>query len=504
MIFRRFRPVVVLFLALLAWEGAQAQTVECAWSPPVGDSYPNAVHVTGTVTVANLSDDNGDGETNSLDVPDLVFPSTSAPHSSTDPAVIRVVDGRCNDDGTMTTLTSFQDIALLEQVDATSAIAVGNLDPAIATTERAPELVVTLQGGKIAAVARLSADATSWETRWISAEGVDQGAGVQPSIADLDADGSPEVIAGKAVFNGQTGALIWSGTGGKGADSFGAVSTVVDWDLNGEQDVATGQTIFDNSGTLLIDFQIADGYTAVGNFNADAFPELVHIAGGVVRVFDLIGTELFTVAVPGGGRGGPPTIADYDGDGEAEICIVAQYSVSVLDFDCLTDPLPAECQSTGVRWSNAIQEFTSGGQSSGAFDLDGDGAAEIFFVDEAFVRVLSGSEGVALYSQALPAMVTWFQYPTFADIDSDGQGELVIPIAVSSGEPTSGGVQILSSPDWQRARGSWNQYSYNITNIDDAGQIPATPAHNWQSSKLNSFRANSVVKPDLLFANGFE
>jgi hypothetical protein len=499
-----FHSIVLMFATSLVSASAFGQAVECTWTPPPGDPYPAHVNVSGTVTIANLSDDNGDGETNSLDIPDLVFPSTSAPQDRTSPAVIRIVDGRCNENGTMSTLFSLKDVSATEQIDSTSAIAIGNLDPATAPSERAPELVLSVQGGKIAALERISSNATQWSVRLISAQVVDQGVGVQPSIADLDADGSPEIIAGRAVFNGQTGELIFSSTGGQGSDGFGAISTVVDWDLNGEQEVVDGQTIVDISGSQLIAFPIADGYTAIGNFNDDAFPELVHVTDGVVRVLDFVGTELLNVSVPGGGRGGPPTIADFDGDSEPEIGVVAQFSISMLDFECLAIPLPAECASEGIRWSIPIQEFTSGGQSSAAFDLNSDGQAEIFFLDEGYVRILGGSDGQVLFEHAFPSMVTWFQYPTLADIDSDGRSELVIPYAVASGAPQTGGVQIWSSPEWKPARGTWNQYSYHVTNINDEGQIPAIPEYNWQNSNLNSFRANSVVKPKLIFLDGFE
>src|SRR6185295_6148036 len=50
------------------------------------------------------------------------------------------------------------------------------------------------------------------------------------TIADLEGDGLPEIIAGNVVLNGQTGALKWAGPGSSGRGinsvSFGPISCV--------------------------------------------------------------------------------------------------------------------------------------------------------------------------------------------------------------------------------------------------------------------------------------
>jgi hypothetical protein len=70
------------------------------------------------------------------------------------------------------------------------------------------------------------------------------------------------------------------------------------------------------------------GHVAVANFGAytsarvsdPAMPEVAVVSAGHVRVDTMDGRTVFgPVALPGGGTGGPPTVADFDGDGLPEI-----------------------------------------------------------------------------------------------------------------------------------------------------------------------------------------
>ncbi|MGB0680729.1 MAG: hypothetical protein ACPGUV_13835, partial [Polyangiales bacterium] len=60
-----FRPPVGVF----------SPAIGCRWDPPVGSAYENSAEVVMTPSIANLSDDNDDGVTDSRDIPDIVFVS---------------------------------------------------------------------------------------------------------------------------------------------------------------------------------------------------------------------------------------------------------------------------------------------------------------------------------------------------------------------------------------------------------------------------------------------
>ena len=114
----------------------------CQWRPVAGDSQ-NSDDVVMTPAVANLTDDNEDGVTDTLDTPDIVFVSfdRQADGCCTSRGRLRVVSGLCNEDGTMNTLAT----VVMPFVDNSSGVALGNLHPDSMVDERVPEIVVTFK-----------------------------------------------------------------------------------------------------------------------------------------------------------------------------------------------------------------------------------------------------------------------------------------------------------------------------------------------------------------------
>ena len=89
-----------------------------------------------------------------------------------------------------------------------TGIALGNLHPDDMTGERVPEIVATFKNGGTIAWRRTADDGSAWEVMWqnddLPANQQTRG-GAQPSIADLNADGRPEVIIGNVVLDGLDG-----------------------------------------------------------------------------------------------------------------------------------------------------------------------------------------------------------------------------------------------------------------------------------------------------------
>ena len=112
--------------------------------------------------------------------------------------------------------------------------------------------------------------------KWLSAPllGIDWGG---PSIADLDGDRPARDRARPA------GAARRRVAGVDGARRQSrrqlrrdALPTVVDLDLDGTPEVLVGDAAYSNTGVLLWDNpSLPDGNTAVANFDADPFPEIV-------------------------------------------------------------------------------------------------------------------------------------------------------------------------------------------------------------------------------------
>ena len=120
------------------------------------------------------------------------------------------------------------------------------------------------------------------------------------------------------------------------------------------------------------------------------------------------------------GQGGPPIIADFDGDGRAELGTSGGAAYTVLDPDCRGTPDKATCASLstdGVLWSRPSQGNTPNLTGSSAFDVDGDGRAEVAYSDECFTRLYDGATGKVLYSRArtTPYGVSLFEIEIYGD-----------------------------------------------------------------------------------------
>ena len=445
--------------------GTFTPVVEWQWSSDtVHGGYDQ---VMATPAVANLNDDDGDGDIDAEDIPDIVVAAYTG-GSYTSPGTVTAMSG----DGSGVLWSVYTPGG--QAIYGSSGVAIGDLD-----ADGAPEVCAA---GTTAAVVCLSGQdgALLW------ASGSETSAYGAPAIADLDADGFAEVILGRQVFR-HDGTSLWVGTEGQGGPY--AFSFAVDWDLDGQQEVVAGNTVYDTDGTALMRHSYSDGVPAVGDFTGDGLPDLVQVVDGTVTVVANDGTLLWRTPVPGG-RGGPPTVADFDGDGEPEVGVAGRSLYSVLDTD------------GSVLWSNTTEDYSSSITGSSVFDFEGDGDAEVVYADEHDLWVYEGATGAVMIRESGHASGTLFEYPVIADVDGDGATEIVLgsnQLYVSGWQ----GLTIIGDADssWAPARPIWNQFAYSITNIEDDGSVPAGPAPNWLS--WNNFRAGGTElgpsgwRPDL-------
>jgi hypothetical protein len=165
--------------------------------------------------------------------------------------------------------------------------------------------------------------------------------------------------------------LLWTGTGGAGGTGNGPLTLVCDVDMDGSPDVVAGNTVYRADGTILCDDStIGDGYNAVADFDGDAQPEIVLVTQGDVYLLEQdpaapasLRTIWGPVAIPQGGTGGPPTVADYDGDGLPEIGVAANSSYTVSSTTATV--------GAGDHAGHVHDHRLS------VFDFNGDGLAEV-------------------------------------------------------------------------------------------------------------------------------
>ena len=315
------------------------------------------------------------------------------------------------------------------------------------------------------------------------------------SIADLDGkggDGQAEILFGRQVLNSD-GTLRFSGTSTRRGDLFSPLSVAVDLDGDGVLEVVTGDVAYTASGTVFWDLGIDDGYIAVGNFDTDPEPELVHLdPSGRLRVLEHDGTVKWgPVNVPGNGFASPPTVADVDADGRAEIIVATRDLLTVFE--------------TGgfVRFSVPITHTAfvfNAGAVTAAFDFDGDGASELVYHDETGIHIYSGRDGSIVDEALLPSCHRSVGYVSVADVDGDGASELVAGFNDTCAASTNEGLHIFGDAggNWVRTRALWNQHNYHVTNVDDDGGIPATQVPSWTQN--NSFRHQTLTSGSIFLA----
>ncbi len=482
--------------------GAFVPDLEIVWPRP-GIFEPFVVDSASSPVVVNLTDDNGDGKIDGNDVPDIVFTSASLDQQLGlfDQSILRAIHGDTGE--AIFDVQSFHDGFRFWEFNL-ATVAAGDIDldgkPEIITAN----LGISVIGEPVNAITAYEHDGRrKWRSpvyttnpsgRWTNRD--------NPSIADIDRDGVPEIIVGAHVFN-NNGTLRWKGTGGQAFQSIfnadnpasGAISIVADLDLTGNPEIVTGNTAYRSDGSIYWQIPEDDGYPAVANFDADPFPEIVVVAKGKVRLHEHDGALKWGPFVLPGQQpvaGGAPTIADFDADGAPEIGVASSDFYVVLETD------------GSVKWQRKTQDFSSGMTGSTVFDFDGDGRFEVVYRDEVFLRVYRGEDGTVLFQVPVPS-TTLNEQPTVADVDKDGNAEILV--TADHGDSDSGipgnasnaGLRVFgdANDNWVGTRSIWNQHAYSVGNVNDDATIPRDPDWSWLTH--NTFRAQ-IAPPGVAFS----
>ncbi len=439
-------PAVGMFNPIVEWQ-------KTAWT-----EAPNYNQVMMTPIVAQVDDD---------DLPDVLF-VTYAGSGYQSTAVLRVVSG----DG-QTEILSIADQGVL----GSSGLAAGDIDG-----DGKVEILAFAAGSVVKAFEN---DGTlKWTSTGLAAH-VAWPLMAAPAIADLEGDGDPEIIVGRAILNSD-GTLRGAGLYGTGAPTYGSTSFAADiLNDDGIQEIIVGNALYDPDGNAYWYNMQADGYPAIADFDLDGQAEIAVVGKGTVRLQDAAGIVLWSVANPAG-IGGPPTIADYDGDGLPEIGVAGSAGYVVFDSD------------GSILWQNKTQDASSAVTGSAVYDFEGDGIADVVYADEINLYVYSGIDGTVKLKYEPHNSGTLIEYPIVVDVDNDGQVEIVV--AHNNLIESSYGITVIGDKDesWRPGRKIWNQHAYNISNINDDGTVPQVPAPNWLS--YNNFRSGDLSPADGLLA----
>jgi len=223
-----------------------------------------------------------------------------------------------------------------------------------------------------------------------------------------------------------------------------------------------------------------DGFPAVADLDGDGDGEVVVVGDNRAWILDEHCQEISGFSLAGWGNGGPPTLADMDGDGDVEIGIVDAEFYAVYE------------QDGSVLWQVAVTDESSHAVGSAVFDFDGNGTAEVLVAEETGFWVFDGATGTPLYTYADHSSRTLHEYPVVADVDGDGQAEIVLPNGGAHEGEGATGIVVFGGNNWRSARPVWNQHAYSITNIGDDLVVPNPAVPNWPT--YNSFRSGSLVE----------
>jgi hypothetical protein len=457
----------------------QFQPVErYAWGGEIVSPYASDVMMAPIVT--QLDDDDCDGKVTANDLPDIV--------------VVTFAGGAYGSLGTVHAL-SVKAGALTEKwnrpgvISASSQLASGNIDGLPGN-----EVV----GCGLGALVALKADGGDL---WSAAIGCQQ-----PSLADLDSDGTVEVVTEHHIVDGKTGTI---------KQTFAtpyAINTVADLDGVPPLDIVAGGHATKADGGELASTGTAQSYVAVADLDKDGKPEVIAVNSSshtltiwqydvtapgnakIVRTGLDINGLLDPALCPAGsagaiGGGGPPTVGDFNNDTFPDVALAGGVGYAVLDGKKLMDP--AVPNASTFLWTRPTRDCSSAATGSALFDFDGDGKTEAVYADEISLHVYESATGNDRFT-ACNTSGTLIELPVVADVDNDGQADIVVvsnayAFACANGIRTSG-VRVFSSQDnnWVRTRRIWNQHAYSVTNIEEDGTVPTV---------LQSSRAPSSPPP---------
>ncbi len=325
--------------------------------------------------------------------------------------------------------------------------------------------------GEYSVVAWSATGEELWESEHFDCDDFDYATGL--AVSDMDHDGSPEIVAGRVVL-GADGSTRGTGTRGKG--SYGAsevaLPAIADVDLDGTEEVIVGDALYSPDGELLLSMVDDDAMVAVANLDEDPEGEWIAISGDTIRAVDTDGQLLWgPQQVDASASLSVASIGDLDLDGWPEIAIAGRDTLVVANHD------------GSLLWTASVHDET-GATGTTIFDFEGDGFPELVHMDEMQVAVYDGRSGEMKFNTTEHSSNTMFEYPIIADVDGDDQAEIVV---CHNGYSSVVSVYGDQDNSWAPARKVWNQHAYAISQVNDDLSVPqdAEPAF----STHNTFRS---------------
>lgn len=355
-------------------------------------------------------------------------------------------------------------------------------------------------------------------------------------IYDFDNDGIPEILYGFAIFRFNptigTGVQLLArpplneqlGRGNNNGIS-GRLVTAADINNNNTLELIAGNTVYTVDNNTLNGWQIRlfsvannlntqngftvdnnyrDGYTAVVDWDGDNLLDIVvasnrsnaaNTANNPLLYIwnprdESIIAESAPIIIPGinSANISRPSISDFDSDGTLEIVVTTSFRLHVFE----------DALNNGLAPTTITTSDLSGATACTAFDFNYDGTKEIVYRDATNLRILRYDPTQTAANNIITDLATpqpctsgtIIEYPVVADVDDDGQAEIVCSCrSLTTTSANDGVLTVFESNDspWADTRSVWNQHAYFYTNINDDLTIPVRQQNHALPDPANNF-----------------
>ena len=355
-------------------------------------------------------------------------------------------------------------------------------------------------------------------------------------IADFNNDGIPEVFTGNRIFSLADGKLLCNGGSNNTGeilheDHIGYAATAIDIDGDGKLELLAGTQIYkvnidpvtptNNSMTVMNDWSLPNsefnkipnastavsknGFSIAADIDNDGQLEIVTVSsvatGTIFRQRSttiyvwkplpgnasfLIGSYHLSHSVMGATSGsysnGVPMIGNIDNDGYLEIVFLTNHrdsSNKMYLYALKYNPVLSQGNRIVEKWR---MEHVDGSGCTGMslFDFNQDKVNEIVYRDEQKLYIIDGSGNNAVIKSSFDNILsgTGREFPIIADVDRDGQAEIIVTgwdgVVAGGNGNANGLIRVFKSggAPWAPARSVWNQYMYNAVNVNEDLTIP--------------------------------
>ena len=371
------------------------------------------------------------------------------------------------------------------------------------------------------------------ESSQVVTDDISVGTGPGPSFADIDADGALDIIVyweedrtpqaslntgGVTVFNGSDGTIKWElDSLPRRQLSSHAPVVIADLDIDGTMEIIVDRSVISHDGVVEYVLPVElDGsgnadhlFTAVANFDTDPFAEIIAHDEFNHYLFDHEGNVVWQIARPDLSES-QITVGDFDGDGQVEYALQRGFLQAHICGAQTGYMAVYEADGSPVWDHQTIEPYLStcgfavNHPVATAFDANGDGAHDLVIhhrgdnqtTDRNGLYIFDGKDGSLLRKVEFPAIAESYRSVTIADVDNDDAAEIVLSWFGS----IAGDTVILEGIEGKPlppAPPIVNQQFMHRGLVGDSGQILTNPVPHWLQPGANGFLA-IPLQPDPL------